>query len=83
MLKGLSLYIEAEKIDKVIGFTQEKQFISCEEINGLPIIPFVDLDNECSNFEIIIGIGYSNMNKLRTHIFDICKNKYKMKLHII
>lgn len=42
----LSLYIEAEKIDKVIGFTQERQFISRKEINGLPIIPFEDLDNE-------------------------------------
>lgn len=39
----LSLYIEAEKIDKVIGFTQERQFISRKEINGLPIIPFEDL----------------------------------------
>lgn len=78
----LSLYIEAEKIDKVIGFTQEKQFISRKEINGLPIIPFEELNNKCSNFEIIIGIGYSNMNKLRAHIFDICKNKYKIGSYI-
>ena len=78
----LSLYIETEKIDKVIAFTKEKKFISRKEINGLPIIPFEELDDKFSDFEIIIGIGYSNMNKLRAHIFDICKKRYKIGSYI-
>lgn len=66
-------YITLEKVDRVVAFTQEKEFISRSEVQGLPVIPFEKLSSELNlNFEIIIGIGYSGMNRLRANVYDRC-----------
>lgn len=78
-------YISLEQIDKVIAFTQESKYINRKDIKRIPVIPFEDLSQLLPNteFEIILGIGYSGMNTLRENIYNICKlKKYKIGTYI-
>lgn len=70
----LSKYILIEGVDCVRAFTQEEQFMTRTEINGIPVIPFErlgDLLNE--EFSVILGIGYTKMNSLKSKLYDLCK----------
>lgn len=76
-------YINFEGKDKVIAFTQEKNFISKKELQGLPVIPFEKLDSVEESLEIVLGIGYTKMNKLKEKIYDMCiSNGYKIATYI-
>ena len=76
-------YISFEGKDKVIAFTQELKFISKRELQELPVIPFEDLGKLDIEFEIVIGIGYTQMNKLKKKVYDLCVNNgYKVATYI-
>ena len=76
-------YIELEGQDKVIAFTQEKSFISKVELQGCPVIPFEELATIDTDFEIILGIGYSKMNQLKRKVYNLCVNNgYKVATYI-
>lgn len=60
----------------VVAFTVDKAFIKDsdeESIFGCPVLPFEELEKSFStkDVEIIVAVGYSNLNRLR-------KDKYKM-----
>lgn len=80
----ISKYIILEGRDKLLGFTQERQFISRNNINGYPVIPFEELRMVVSDdFEIILGIGYAQLNAIREKVFHKCKNiGYKIANYI-
>ena len=69
-------YIKHEGIDNVLCFTNERNFITRKKINELDVIPFEQLSElyDKDTFEILICIGYSNMNKLRKKVYSLCKN---------
>lgn len=72
-------YIKQENIDKVLCFTNEERFINRKMIGDLCVVPFETLSSlyEKDSFEILICIGYTNMNKLREKIYNFCKkNEY-------
>ena len=74
-------YITLENLDKVICFTNEQFFITRDEINGIPVVPFERLSElyDKGSFEVLICIGYTQMNQLREKIYHLCKNKgYKI-----
>lgn len=74
-------YITLENLDKVICFTNEEFFITKDEINGIPVVPFESLSElyATESFEVLICIGYTQMNQLREKIYNLCKNKgYKI-----
>lgn len=76
-------YIRIEGKDGVIAFTQEEDFISKKELQGLPVVPFEQLGIFASDFEIVLGIGYTKMNQLKQKIYDLCKRKgYKIATYI-
>lgn len=76
-------YISFEGRDRVIAFTQEKDFISRSELQGLPVYSFEQLRNNISDFEIVLGIGYTKMNQLKKKIYDLCKSQgYKIATYI-
>ncbi|MDL2241960.1 acetyltransferase [Bacteroidales bacterium OttesenSCG-928-L03] len=67
-------YISLEGVDKVIAFTQEASYIRHGKKLKIPVLPFESLSQKVSvEFEIIIGIGYSEMNNLRKKIYLLCK----------
>lgn len=73
----MKYYIDNDTDWIVECFTTESDYINEKEFLGVPLIPFEDLEkNYCpSNHQIILGIGYSNMNKKREEIFYKCKRK--------
>lgn len=76
-------YIEFEGKDRVIAFTQEKNYISKFKLHGLPVLAFEELKSVNQDFEIILGIGYTRMNKLKQKIYCMCKrNDYKVATYI-
>lgn len=80
----LYYYISFEGLDKVIAFTQESAFITRHEIQGLPVLPFEGLPSYIEGeFEIILGIGYTQMNSLRKKLYDQCmKMGYRVGSYI-
>lgn len=74
-------YISLEKVGEVLCFTNEESFIARNEINGLPVVAFERLPElyDIKDFELLICIGYAQMNQLREKIYHMCKNKgYKI-----
>ena len=68
-------YIVLEGVDRVIAFTQEKNFVSRKSIQGIPVMNFGELHYIMKEeFEIILGIGYTKMNLLKAEIFKKCKD---------
>lgn len=74
-------YISLEKVGEVLSFTNEESFITRKEINGIPVLPFEHLLEfyDIESFELLICIGYAQMNHLREKIYNMCKSKgYKI-----
>ena len=70
-------YIENDGQREVVAYAVEKEYLDAQTRNGLPL---VDIDNiqdiyDATEYSIIIGIGYKNMNKIRERLFYICIEK--------
>ena len=63
--------------DTVIEFCANKSKIDKEELLGLPVVAFEDIEEKFSPNEIsmFIALAYSEMNKKRTKFFDEAKTK--------
>lgn len=74
------LYIKCESSLNVLAFTNERKFIGRKEVLGIPVVPFEDLrDVFKTDFRILVACGYSQMNKLRERLCDLCLSKgYKL-----
>ena len=71
----LAKYILFEKKDNLLCFTQEDSFCSRTMVLGLPVVPLSKLRDIVEvNFDIIIGIGYINMNLLREKLYHFLVN---------
>lgn len=70
-------YIEHDSIKRIAAFTVEKDCIASSEFEGLPLIPFEEIESQFtpSKTEILICIGYTKMNNIRKRIFYECKKK--------
>lgn len=66
-----------EKKAEVLGFTLNREYITSNLFEGLPVIPFEDLDShfDMKDVKIAITIGYSNMNANRATVYQKCKEK--------
>lgn len=77
--------IQSENNASVIAVTVEKQYVNQCEFEGYPIIPFEDLDNhfDMSKYQLLLAIGYNQMNNVRQRIYTLCKNrKYKIYTYV-
>ena len=63
--------------DTVIAFCANKSKIDKEELLGLPVVAFEDIEEKFSpnEFSMFIALAYSEMNKKRTKFFEEAKNK--------
>ncbi|WP_373155547.1 acetyltransferase [Clostridium sp. AUH-JLR23] len=68
--KRLKYYIEKYTNDQVVAFTVNKQFIKLKTFEGKPVIDFESIESyyNIEEYEILIGIGYKDMNSLRKRI---------------
>ena len=75
LAERLYKYISFEGRDKVVAFTQERDFISRSELCGLPVLAFEDLGELDQNFQIVLGIGYTKMGQLKEKVYQLCKRE--------
>ena len=63
--------------DQVVAFCANKSKIDKEELLGLPIITFENIEEKFppSEFSMFIALAYSEMNKKRTKFFEEAKSK--------
>ena len=63
--------------DQVIAFCANKSKIDKEELLGLPVIAFENIEEKFppSEFSMFIALAYSEMNKKRTKFFNEAKSK--------
>lgn len=72
----LSKYILFEKRETFLGFTQEDEFCSRNSILGFPVYPLSQLRERVGdNVELLLAVGYSQMNNLREKIYKILVEK--------
>ena len=63
--------------------SQERDYITQNALQGLPVLPFENLGELEQEFEIILGIGYTKMNLLKAQIYSMCESKgYKVATYI-
>lgn len=70
---------------EVAAFSVEKKFISQSELFGLPIIPFEELTIHYppEGYEIFVAIVYTQLNRLRTRLYQEAKQKgYRLASYI-
>ena len=66
---------------QVVAFTCDKEYIKSEEFNGLPVIPFDDMEKKYLHDEyyIFVAVGYQELNTLREKKLQEAKSKgYKI-----
>ena len=74
-------YIENDSDDKIISFTLNEQYINEKYFCDLPVIPYENLKEIYpeKDFQILITVGYSQMNKIREKIYNQCiKDGYEI-----
>ena len=66
--------ISFEGRDCVVAFTNDKAFMTRKAIQGLPVIPFDELNKTLDvPFEVLLAYGYTKMNSLREKVYNECK----------
>lgn len=70
-------YVDEDSKNTVIAFTINKAYIKETYFEGLPVIPFEDLQEVFPGLQIriLLTAGYKNMNELRKKMYYECKLK--------
>jgi sugar O-acyltransferase (sialic acid O-acetyltransferase NeuD family) len=68
-------YLERDSPHDVVAFTVNRDYIDREELNGLPIVPFEELETHYppSEVQMLVAAGFSKVNQVRARIFGECK----------
>ena len=63
--------------DKVVAFSANESNIDSNELLGLPVVAFENIEEKYSpeEFSMFIALAYSDMNKKRAKFFDEAKSK--------
>ena len=71
------LYHFIKKKYKVSAFTVDENFIKTTYLEGLPLVPFKNIEktHPKSEFDMIIGVGYAQMNNIREAKYLAAKEK--------
>lgn len=71
------IYHFVKKQFNVVAFTVDKSFIEDQEIEGLPLIPFENIEKEYSpdKTKMLIAVGYVKMNAIRAQKYQEAKDK--------
>jgi sugar O-acyltransferase (sialic acid O-acetyltransferase NeuD family) len=70
-------YFQIDSPHQVVAFTLDKNYIKENTFEGLPVVPFEDIEKQYppSEFQMFIAIAYGEMNKLRERKFYEAKLK--------
>lgn len=62
---------------EVVGFSVEKEYLNKQELFGLPVVPFEEIENYFSvdHVNFYAALVYSQLNRLRSRLFQMAKAK--------
>lgn len=78
-------YLTNDSPYEIEAFTVDGAFLTKEEMFGLPVVPFEDVQNRYppGDFKMFIAVGYQNLNKFRAQKYSESKAKgYKLVSYI-
>ncbi len=70
-------YFTCDSDYEVVAFSVERAFIDREEISGLPVVPFDELERRYSpdDCHAFVAVVYTELNRLRTRLYREAKAK--------
>jgi sugar O-acyltransferase (sialic acid O-acetyltransferase NeuD family) len=70
-------YFQVDSDFEVVGFSVERAFLSAQEICGLPVVPFEELERHYSpeDHHVYVAITYTKMNRVRTRLAEDAKHR--------
>lgn len=71
------LYLSEDYKYEIVGFTIDDEYIEEETFEGLPIIPFseIEIKYNVNEFKIFVPLSYTKVNKLREKKYQEAKDK--------
>lgn len=62
---------------EVVAFSVEKNFIDRNELFGLPVVPFEELENlyDPAKYKVFVAVTYTQLNRIRTRLYKETKKK--------
>jgi sugar O-acyltransferase (sialic acid O-acetyltransferase NeuD family) len=69
------LYLERDGPHEVVAFTVHGEYANRETLNGLPVVPFEELQEQHppDSASMLVATGFSRVNQVRSGIYDECK----------
>lgn len=70
-------YFTNDSAYEVAAFTVDQAFITADSFQGLPLVPFEELEAHFppADYDMFIALSYANMNKLRAQKYSEAKSK--------
>lgn len=70
-------YLTHDSPYEVVAFTVDRDYIKENELLGLPIVPFGEIEESYppDKFKMFVAMGYSNVNKARAEKYYEAKSK--------
>lgn len=78
-------YFDADSSYEVVAFSVEREFLKTEELRGLPVVPFEEIETqfEPATHEVYVAATYTQLNRLRARLSSAAKAKgYKLASYI-
>ena len=69
------VYLREDSPHEVVAFTVNRDYIESEQLSGLPVVPFEELErtHPPGEYSMLVAAGFSGVNKLRTEVYTRCK----------
>jgi sugar O-acyltransferase (sialic acid O-acetyltransferase NeuD family) len=78
-------YLSADSPYEIAAFTVHREFRTSEELFGLPVVPFEELEERFPprEVEMFVAMGFGKVNKRRAEIYALCKSKgYRLLTYV-
>src|SRR5690242_10525412 len=71
------IYLDQDSPHEVQAFTVHERYITGEKLEGLPVVPFEQLEQSHppGSHEMFVAIGFSRVNESRAGVYRECKNR--------
>ena len=82
--KTMRYYFAKDTDYTVVAFCADKNYINQDELDGLPVVPFENIENIYGNdeYKMFVAVGYSRM-RARKLMYEKARNKqYEMASYI-
>lgn len=68
-------YLKADSPHEVVAFTVHREYIDGDELNGVPVVPYEELQttHPPSEYAMFVAIGFSRVNEARAAMYEECK----------